>query len=215
MPHRYRSDDDSPSDARTPSGLPRTVASDAMGVSVTFLRSAEESSDASVETEVVLKAGGQGPPLHMHTGFEETFTTAQGVLWFDIGEQRAVQLSARQSVVVPIGLAHRYYNGGDQPVVFRFVARPGAAYERSIRAGFGREAAGRANRFGLPRNLLEAALVIEESDSFVVGMPLGLQRILVRLGAWFARRLGVQHRFDPYLTPQPDTHAEPVSGSNP
>lgn len=52
----------------TPSGLARAITSEALGVSVTFVRSAEESDDGSVETEVVLKAGGHGPPLHVHTG---------------------------------------------------------------------------------------------------------------------------------------------------
>lgn len=188
----------------TPSGLARTITSEAMGVTVTFLRSAEESSDGSVETEVFLRAGGHGPPLHVHTGFEETFTTLEGPLSFDIGDRKGQLLPVGESLNVPPGLAHRYYNSGDQPAVFRFVARPGLAYERSLRASFGREAEGRSTRMGLPRNPLEAALVIEASDSLVVGVPLGLQRRLVGAAAGLARRLGMQRRLDPHLAPRHD-----------
>lgn len=112
-------------------------------------------------------------------------------------------LAVGESLTVPAGLAHRYYNSGDRPAAFRFVARPGLAYERSLRASFGREADGRSTRRGLPRNPLEAALVIEASDSLVIGVPLGLQQCLVNAAAGLARRLGTHRRLDPHLSPRP------------
>jgi quercetin dioxygenase-like cupin family protein len=174
--------------------LDRTLHNADLGVDVTFLVTMDESADGRVESEVTIAAGEPGPPLHRHIDFEETFTVVDGELFMDLGDRRGIVLRAGESVTVPPGAVHRYYNSGGAPATFRFRAEPGAAYEKSFRALAGLAASGRTTRTGLPRNPLESALVFQMSGSYLTGVPIRVQRMLSDAGAWIARRVGADRR---------------------
>lgn len=182
----------------TPTGLPRTVSNPLMGVDVTFLKSSEETGGEYVETQVSIPAGHQGPPRHFHLDFEETFTTVKGTLVLDRDDVRGIRLRPGESVTIEPKVEHRYYNTGDEDTIFSFVARPGLAYERGIRAGFGLARDGLTNAQGVPRNLLDLALVFELSGSYVTGAPLRLQKALARVGVRLARLCGHDLEFSAY-----------------
>lgn len=192
-------------DARTPSGLPRTVSNPVMGVTVTFLTASDETAGAYVEAQVRIPAGEPGPPMHFHIDFEETFTAVQGRLLLDHGDRRRVELSPGESVHVERTVPHRYFNDGDEPVVFNFVARPGFAYELGIRASFGLAVDGRTTSNGTPRNLAELALVFALSRSFLASVPLWLQRGLTAIGVRIATWCGYDPEFSRYTKAHDDT----------
>ncbi|WP_051799325.1 cupin domain-containing protein [Catenuloplanes japonicus] len=185
----------------TPSGLPRTVSNPVMGVTVTFLTASDETGGEYVEAQVSIPAGDPGPPRHFHTGFEETFTAVEGVLFMDLGDRRGLRLRPGESVHVERNVRHRYFNDGDQTAVFRFVARPGTAYEMGIRAGFGLAADGRTDARGIPRNWLETALVFALSGSYVAGAPAPPQKALARVGVLLARLRGHDPALRRYTRP--------------
>lgn len=195
----------------TASGLPRTVSNPVMGVTVTFLTASDETEGQYAEAHVMIPAGHQGPPAHFHTDFEETFTSVEGTLFLDYGEQRGLQLTPGEAVHVEPHVRHRYYNDGDAPAVFRFVARPGQAYEDGIRAGFGLANDGRTDERGVPRNLLEMAAVFSMSKSYVAGAPLWLQRALTAIGV----RLATWRGLDPTFAAYTRAPADPRPGVGP
>jgi quercetin dioxygenase-like cupin family protein len=182
----------------TPTGLPRTVSSPDMGVTVTFLVASDETGGDHVESQVRIPPGEPGPPRHYHIDFEETFTVIEGELTMDLGVQRGIVLRPGEQVHVPRGVGHRYYNTGDRAAVFHFRAAPGQAYEHGIRAGFGLSHDGRTDARGVPRNPLEAALMIALSRSFVAGVPHWLQRALTVVGVGLARPCGYDPQFSKY-----------------
>jgi hypothetical protein len=82
--------------------------------------------------------------------------------------------------------------------VFRFTANPGRAYEMGIRAGFGLAVDGRTDARGVPRNLLDLALIIRLSGSYVSGAPLWLQKALTAAGVRLALLRGRDPHFSRY-----------------
>lgn len=191
-------------EAPVPTGLPRTVTNPAMGVTVTFLTTSEETGGEYVETQVSIPAGEPGPPMHFHTDFEETFTAVTGNLFLDHADRRRIVLRPGEQVHVARNVHHRYYNDSDQDVVFHFVARPGIAYERSIRASFGLANDGRTNAKGVPRNPFELALTFELAGSYIAGVPLWLQRAVTRMGVALARLFGYDPEFSRYTKARPE-----------
>jgi quercetin dioxygenase-like cupin family protein len=188
-------------DLRTPTGLSRTVSNPVMGVTVTFVTASDETGGAHVEALVSIPAGDKGPPRHFHTDFEETFTAVDGVLFMDLGDRRGIRLQPGESVTVPRNVRHRYYNDGDRTAVFRFAARPGLAYEKGIRAGFGLAADGRTDAKGIPRDPLDMALVFALSGSYVAGVPAPLQKALTCVGVRIATMRGRDPEFGRYTRP--------------
>ena len=182
----------------TPTGLPRIVSNPVMGVTVEFASASDDNDGKHVEARVSIPAGDKGPPPHFHTDFEETFTALEGILFMDLGDRRGISLHPGESVQVARHVRHRYYNAGDQTAVFRFTANPGRAYEMGIRAGFGLAADGRTDARGVPRNLLDLALITRLSGSYVSGAPLWLQKTLTSAGVRLAQLRGRDPLFSKY-----------------
>ncbi|MDP9793928.1 mannose-6-phosphate isomerase-like protein (cupin superfamily) [Catenuloplanes nepalensis] len=188
---------------RTPTGLERVIANPVMGVEVTFLKAVDDPGGDQVESLVRIPAGEIGPPPHYHLDFEERFTAVEGTLHMDLGDQRGLRLEPGESVLVPRTVRHRYYNAGDRDAVFRFEATPGAAYERATRAAFGLARDGRTDHRGVPRELLDKALMFDLAGSFAEGPPLWLQKILTRAGVRVAVALGRDPGFRRYTEASP------------
>ncbi|QTE28944.1 cupin domain-containing protein [Pengzhenrongella sicca] len=183
---------------RASTGLRRTVSSPDMGVTVTFVVAFDESADGSVESRVQIPAREPGPPRHYHLDFDETFTALEGELTMDLGSRRGLVLRPGESVRVPRGVPHRYYNSSDRLAVFGFRADPGQAYELGIRAGFGLANDGRTTSRGLPKDPLQMALLFAAAGSWVTGIPHGMQSRLTAAGVRLARRLGYDPHFSRY-----------------
>jgi len=186
-------------DERDGRGLPRTIANPDMGMSTTFLVTAEESEDGHVESRVTIPGHEPGPPRHRHTDFTETFTVVEGRLHMDLGDQRGLVLGPGESVHVPIGVVHRYFNAGDEQAIFDFRADPGHRYEQGIRAATGLSNAGRTNARGIPRNPLEMALLFELAGTYPTGVPVRVQQALARCVGCVARWRGYDPTFEAYL----------------
>ncbi|MDH6169984.1 mannose-6-phosphate isomerase-like protein (cupin superfamily) [Variovorax boronicumulans] len=189
-------------------GLSRLVRNPAMGAEAMFLRSSEETSDGSVTCICTEPGRASGPPMHYHLEFEETFTCLEGTLYLDVGKRRRVELRPGESVHVPLGLPHRYFNDTDERCVFSVVATPGRMYEDSIRVAYGLAADGRTTTGGIPKHPLDLAFVFALSGSYMTGVPLWLQKGAARLGKAVARQIGYDPNFDRYLKPTADTSAQ-------
>ena len=185
----------------TPRGLLRTVRNPAMGAEATFLPSSEESGNGSVTAICTEPGRANGPPMHYHLDFEETFTCLEGTLYLDVGDRRRVALRPGEFAHVPVGLPHRYYNDSDEPCVFSVIATPGRIYEDSIRVAYGLAADGRTTAGGIPRHPLDLALSLALSGSYLAGVPLWLQKGAARLGTLIARLIRYESGFGRYTEP--------------
>jgi hypothetical protein len=114
---------------------------------------------------------------------------------------------------VPLTTAHRFWNSSTEPVVFEVEIRPARNFEKAVRAASGLAEDGKTNDKGVPKNILELALIYELSESYIVGMPLFLQKGIFGALARIARWRGYDPEFSKYT--KPDSFAEgrrPPSG---
>lgn len=67
-------------------GLPRTIKNPLDGERVTFLATAEETGGEYVRVRNEVSAGAQGPPMHYHLAYIETFEVVEGTLDACVGD---------------------------------------------------------------------------------------------------------------------------------
>jgi quercetin dioxygenase-like cupin family protein len=98
-----------------------------------------------LELEGGVPPGGEGPPEHVHIGQVEEGFVVSGVLTASVGGKR-VTVRAGESAVLPADLPHRWWNEGDEPLVFKGRAVPAGDLDRFLQAIFAVVNAGAANR---------------------------------------------------------------------
>ncbi|HEX9941737.1 MAG TPA: cupin domain-containing protein [Thermoanaerobaculia bacterium] len=132
--------------------------------------------------EAVLDPGGGNQP-HRHPSFSEAFEVLQGTLVVQLGESRHTIVAGQRAVAAPNTL-HRFLNPMQEPAVFLTEVRPGSqSFEDGLRMLYGLAADGRTTAKGLPRNLLQLAVVLSKSEVVppgVIGLLFPLLRILAR-----------------------------------
>jgi quercetin dioxygenase-like cupin family protein len=138
---------------------------------------------------------------HYHPLQEETFVIGAGTAGFRIaGEER--QAGAGETVVVPAGVRHVWWNGGEDEIHATLEFRPALRIEEFFEVFFGLGAAGKTGRRGLPNLLWMAALGNEYSDEVrPAAVPWPVARVALAAAAPLVRRLG--YRAVPGAIPAP------------
>lgn len=167
------------------STLARKVHHKITGESITFLKTSLETNGEYLLIEVSLPPNGDGPPLHCHNRFDEQFVVKQGKLTVNINKVVQV-LEVEQMLTAPIGVAHTFRNGHDEPVVFQVKLTPPQQFEESVRIHYGLMDDGLTDNNGVPSNIFHTALMLVLQNTLVADKPLWLQRslfgLLVRIG---------------------------------
>ena len=187
--------------------LPRTIENPIAGERVTFLATAEETDGEYVRIRNETSASAQGTVMHYHLAYTEAFEVLKGRLDMCVGsKENHLVLAEGESAFVPLNTAHRFWNSSTEPVVFEVEIRPTRNFEQALRAHFGLVEAGKTNDKAIPKNMLELALIYELSESYIVGMPLFLQKGIFGVLARIARWRGYDPEFSKYT--KPDGSAE-------
>ena len=182
--------------------LPRTIENPIAGERVTFLATAEDTDGEYVRIRNETSAGAQGVVMHYHLAYTEAFEVLEGSLDVCVGtEENHLVLNEGESVFVALNTAHRFWNSSTEPVVFEVEIRPARNFEKALRAQFGLVQDGRTNQKAIPKNMLELALIYELSESYIVGMPLFLQKGIFGALARIARWRGYDPEFSRYTKP--------------
>ena len=135
------------------------------------MQTAAESGGLRTVLDLEVAPGG-GNMLHYHKTFDEHFTVLTGEFGVQIGTQQFT-LRPGESATVPTMTLHRWYNTSTEPAMVRAELKPGSVgFERTLQICYGLAQDGLANRQGLPKNLLQLAIVIELSDTIVPGFSL-------------------------------------------
>ncbi len=183
--------------------LPRTIENSVTGERVSFLSIAEETNGEYVRIRNETSAGAPGVVMHYHLAYTEAFEVLQGSLDVCLGSKdNHLVLAEGESVFVPLNTAHRFWNSSTEPVVFEVEMRPARNFEKSLRAFFGLAQDGKTNDKGVPKNILELALIYELSESYIVGIPLVLQKGIFGALARIARWRGYDPEFSKYTKPE-------------
>lgn len=125
-----------------------------------------------------LPAGSQGPPLHLHVDEDEEGEVVAGTLGAIVGD-REIRAHAGERVFLPRGVPHRWWNAGDDLLVFEGWAKPANDLDRYLQAIF--EIAN-ASPTGRPSLVYFAHLALRHRRSQrIAGPPAVVQAILFRV----------------------------------
>lgn len=141
--------------------------------------------------EIVLPVGALGPPRHVHERTVERVSVLEGVLTVSLcSRSNRHELHEGEALTLPAGVPHRFWNDSSRPVRIIGEARPGAQLGAALERICQLAQAGKVNRRGAPRDPLQVALLFEESEMYLTGIPRSLQRPIQRWLADVARRRG-------------------------
>ena len=175
---------------KSPTMEKRTFANPAINDAATFIKTSAETNGAYTLIEIDLGKS-EGPPLHYHRAFTETFEVKEGVLYLQTGKLKR-KLNVGESVTVPAGTPHRFYNESENWVKFHITLHPGhAGMENFIKIFYGLASDGLTNKKGKPKNFSHLAVALTLSDSNASGWMSFLSP-LIRRAAKRARKDGTQ-----------------------
>ncbi len=141
--------------------------------------------------EILFPPGAMGPPRHVHQRTQERISVLEGVLTVSLGGRRdRRELRQGETLDLPPTVPHRFWNPSDAPVRLVGEARPGAQLGVALERLCQLAQQGKVTRRGAPKDPLEVALLFEQSEMYLTGIPLAIQRPLQRWLAGLARRRG-------------------------
>lgn len=129
----------------------------------------------------------EGPPRHIHYREDEEGTITAGTLSAEVGGRR-VDAGAGQSVRLPRGVPHRWWNQGDAPLAFDGQPRPVVDLDRYLQAIFEVMNAGPRNRPPL-FYMAHAALRHRHTQTVLIMWP-PLQAVVLRVALLLGTLLG-------------------------
>ncbi len=88
-----------------------------------------------LELKGMLPPRQDGPPLHMHYMEHEEGTVLAGTLSAEV-DGRRIQVKAGATASLPTGSAHRWWNDGDEVLLFEGVAKPVVDLDVYLAAAF-------------------------------------------------------------------------------
>lgn len=177
----------------TSNSLPRTIKHAFTGEEITFLETSQDTNGAYEHIEVYLPPKGEGPRLHYHLKFEETFEVVDGELKVVIGEEEKI-LKATETQHVPKETHHRFANASsEQSVTFRVKITPANNFEVSSRIMYGLIRDGEVNEQGVINNPMYLAIVLMMQDTIVVNLP-EAQRLKLQHLAEQAKEQGIEQQ---------------------
>ncbi len=176
------------------------IESPLIGERAVFRKTAADTGGALLQLEVFQRVGAKGPVEHYHTRQEERFEVMSGVMCALVGG-REVRLGPGESMVIPAGTPHRWWNGGHEELHIVAEMRPALQAERFFETIFGLARDGKTDADGAP-SFLQIALFASAYDIWVPKPPRLMQRALFAILGPIARLRGYRAWYPEYSDPE-------------
>jgi quercetin dioxygenase-like cupin family protein len=143
-----------------------------------------------VRAELVAVPGGHVAGEHFHPKQSERFEVVEGELTYTLDGVQGVA-RAGQSIDIPPGARHDWWNAGSEPARAILEVRPALHFEEMIAAIWGLAAQGKTDAKGKP-GLLQLAVIADTyaGETVFTSPPPWVQRLAVRMLAPLGRALG-------------------------
>lgn len=176
------------------------------GKRVRYLESVADTGGEYARFEMWLEPSphSHGPMLHVHPEQDEVLEVREGTLGVrHDGETR--ELRSGESVTIPAGDPHRFWNAGPEELRVVGEVRPGLDTETFMYVTYGLAADYAATVSGMPLNPLRLAPVLDDYDDllYLALLPVWLQRLGVRALAPLGRALGYTADYPEYVPDGP------------
>jgi len=185
-----------------------TITNPTIGHRITFLQTAVQTNGDLLQIEYIVEKPESKPaiPLHKHLKCAERFETVYGKLGVIVDGERRV-LGIGESVTIPPGTPHTFWNAGDGELRFITEVQPPGDLQTYWETVFGLAQEGKVNANGLP-NLLQLAVVAPLADSYDPRVPVLVTKALVAVLGGIGRLLGYKARYPQYSdAPDPMNNA--------
>ncbi|MES1244254.1 MAG: cupin domain-containing protein [Acidobacteriota bacterium] len=147
--------------------------------------------------------GTAGLGEHIHPSIDERYTVVHGRVGFSIDGRRSIAKPG-DSVHIPPGVAHEWWNAGGEEARFVVEVRPAARFEALVRNLFGLAQDGRTDARGMPGLLQRSLLAREFADVIRFTKPhRRIQAVLFKILAPIARLRGYRGSYPEYLERKP------------
>ncbi len=168
----------------------QTIENPITGERLRFLETSAETNGEYVLVETTVQPNGFVAAAHVHPHQTETFEIESGTLAFKLDGEEIVA-GPGESVTVPAGSAHKFWNAGDTEAVFVCEVRPALGFERLIETMFGLAADGKTNKKGMPNPLRLAVIANAHFDDVRLPFPpQWTQKAGLAMGAPLGRLMG-------------------------
>jgi mannose-6-phosphate isomerase-like protein (cupin superfamily) len=166
----------------------QTLENPVTGERFTFLETADTTAGQLLSFELGLRRGGAVPMRHVHPKQSERFEVVAGRMRFRVG-RRTVLAGPGEVVEVAPGVSHGFANAGDGDARVRVEIRPALAMQDLLTEVIAMARTGRMTRRGMPRNLLDLALLARTYDreAHAPLLTVGTQRLLLAPLVFVAR----------------------------
>ena len=158
----------------------------------------QETGGERLLADIYLRPGGAVAGEHIHPSIDETFTILKGRVGIAIDGRKTIA-EPGQSLHVPRGTAHDWWNAGDEEAHILVEVTPAARFEAMIRNLFGLAQDGKTDKKGIP-NLLQLALIAREFEDVaqLTRPPRLVQKVLFGILAPIARLKGYRGSYPEY-----------------
>jgi mannose-6-phosphate isomerase-like protein (cupin superfamily) len=169
-------------------GYMHTLDNPVTGERFTFTHTAASTGGELLAFDFALRPGGAVPIPHVHPIQTERFEVVDGRMTFRVG-LRKLHAGPGDVVEVPPRVAHSFANSGEGEARLRVEVRPALAMEEMFTEVVAMARAGRMNRRGIPRNVLELAVLARKYDQEAHAplVSVRLQRLLLAPLVFLAR----------------------------
>jgi quercetin dioxygenase-like cupin family protein len=157
-----------------------TIENPVTGERFTFTHTAASTDGELLAFDFALRPGGAVPIPHVHPIQTERFEVTEGRMRFRVG-LRTVIAEPGDVIEVAPGVMHSFANAGDTEAKLRVEVRPALQMEEMFAEVIAMAHAGRLTRRGMPRNLLDLAVLARTHDqvAHAAFLTVGLQRLLL------------------------------------
>lgn len=171
----------------------------------------QETNGELIVSDLRVRLGGAVIGAHIHPTVDERFTVLNGKIGYLLGEKRGV-LQPGESIALPHGIPHDWWNAGEQEARVIVEMRPGRRMEQLVTTLFSLAREGKTNKQGVP-NPFQMAIIAQEFADVVVFLkpPRWIQKLLFGMLAPVGRLLGYKAIYPHHLKfPVESVEVEPL-----
>ena len=166
------------------------------GERLLFLETSRETGGEYVLVECTVQPNGFVAAAHMHPYQSERFEIESGTVAFKLDGEEIVA-GPGETVIVPAGSSHKFWNAGETEAVFVTEVRPALQFERLLETMFALANDGKTNKKGMPNPLRLAVIANAHFDDVRLPFPPAwMQKLGLAMGAPLGRALGFKPEYD-------------------
>ena len=169
-----------------------TIENPITGERLTFIQTASDT-----DGEVTVRPDGFVAAAHVHPRQTEIFRLVSGRMGAKLGREK-LEAGPGEVLTIEPGVAHKFWNAGEDDLVFVAEVRPSLEWESLIETMYSLAADGKTSKKGMPNPFRLAVIANAHFD--VVQLPVipaWMQKAALAMGAPLGKALGYAPTYQP------------------